>query len=274
MDKQEKKELTHQIVSDKMSIYLELKKQKYFTDKEYNELFEQKKPIPKDLITKKEMLDNELLTGGSVFNGQELSILDRELHNLRKRKGRLNNCNNTILLYAYLTREYLPFFFTLTFKNKYIENKETTLTRYAKKTFQDLMKLGLCGGYNLNVDYGKKKNRFHFHGVVLLKLDSLENKTKRNRKTKREYYIMLENYYKYGRNEFALILPELAIMEPVKIVKYLEGNNSPKRIATYQAKLVNHSFKDTAKRLRTIYSNNFGKIREKVQELLVNIGIV
>lgn len=112
-------------------------------------------------------------------------------------------------------------FITFTFNNNYI-NKST-------RTKRDLMKMVLNTHdfkYMLNIDYGKKNEREHYHCILATNLDIDVNQ-------------FIQFYYEGG---FSLS------------IQCKKGLNDYKRLSKYLNKLTNHCIKATTKRQRILYN--------------------
>lgn len=108
-------------------------------------------------------------------------------------------------------------FLTLTFTDKVLDNtSQDTRKQYIKKALKTM-----SDTYIANIDYGKKKEREHYHAIVLAAKVSQEQ-------------------WKYGNLDY----------ERVRV----EQEDSPVKIAKYINKLTNHAIKETVKQNRLIYS--------------------
>lgn len=108
-------------------------------------------------------------------------------------------------------------FLTLTFTDKVLDStSQETRKRYIKRALKTM-----SDTYIANIDYGSKKEREHYHAIVLA--DRVDHNT-----------------WKYGNIDF----------ERVRV----EQEDSPVKIAKYITKLTNHAIKETVKQNRLIYS--------------------
>ena len=108
-------------------------------------------------------------------------------------------------------------FLTLTFTNKVLDTtSQDTRKQYIKRALKSMSDI-----YIANIDYGSKKEREHYHAIVLA--DRVDHNT-----------------WKYGNIDF----------ERVRV----EQEDSPVKIAKYITKLTNHAIKETVKQNRLIYS--------------------
>lgn len=108
-------------------------------------------------------------------------------------------------------------FLTLTFTDKVLDStSQDTRKQYIKKALKTM-----SDTYIANIDYGKKKEREHYHAIVLATKVSQEQ-------------------WKYGNLDY----------ERVRV----EQEDSPVKIAKYINKLTNHAIKETVKQNRLIYS--------------------
>lgn len=118
------------------------------------------------------------------------------------------------------TDKYRCYFLTFTFTEKTLE-KTTQKTRLrAIKTFLN----GQASDYVLNIDYGKKNNREHYHAIILSR-----------------YKTLVLSAYKYGFIEYDKLHDTLN-----KI--YTERNYPTAE------RLTNHAFKETTRESKIIYS--------------------
>lgn len=108
-------------------------------------------------------------------------------------------------------------FLTLTFTNQVLDStSQDTRKRYIKRALKTM-----SDTYIANIDYGKKKEREHYHAIVLSAKVS-------------------QDQWKYGNLDY----------ERVRV----EQEDSPVKIAKYINKLTNHAIKETVKQNRLIYS--------------------
>ena len=108
-------------------------------------------------------------------------------------------------------------FLTLTFRNDVLETtSQDTRKRYIKRALKTM-----SDKYIANIDYGSKKEREHYHAIVLCDKVSQEQ-------------------WKYGNLDY----------ERVRV----HEEDSPVKIAKYITKLTNHAIKETVKQNRLIYS--------------------
>lgn len=107
-------------------------------------------------------------------------------------------------------------FVTLTFSEKTLTNtSEETRHSYVKRYLKEH-----ANCYVANIDYGRAKEREHYHALI-----QLEN-------------LNCTDWHKYGGIK----------------VERVRSANDYKRLSTYIAKLTNHAMKETANRARIIYS--------------------
>lgn len=108
-------------------------------------------------------------------------------------------------------------FLTLTFTNDVLDStSELTRKRYVARFLKSVATF-----YIANIDYGKKKQREHYHAIVNCDMVNHE-------------------LWKYGNIDF----------ERVRV----EQEDSPVKIAKYINKLTNHAIKETTQQSRIIYS--------------------
>lgn len=118
------------------------------------------------------------------------------------------------------------YFFTLTFKSEHLLKwEDSTRHQRVKEFLGNLNKpqLQRKSQYVCNVDYGSRKKRVHYHGVLATDIP----------------YDELRNLFKYGRSQW---LP------------LHEDENTSKIMAGYINKLVNHSYKSGTLSENVIYS--------------------
>ena len=132
-----------------------------------------------------------------------------------------------------LSKGYGYMFATLTFEEKYINEREPrTRRKYIKKYLEQF------DGYIANIDYGSDNGTEHYHAIVFMKsekLDPLETEVHRDKKNKFQHYIKQSQLplWKYGYYSFE---------KEYKSIKKLK-NNSPRKLSNYIAKINNHSLK-------------------------------
>jgi len=122
-------------------------------------------------------------------------------------------------------------FLSLTFNDSVFEkmNSQTRkrmITRFLKKT---------CKCYIANIDYGKKKEREHYHALVIPLNEKIDCK---------EYHKMFYN----SNIDF----------EKVRVSgkKNCDIESTSKKISKYTSKLTNHAIKETTQQCRIIYSKS------------------
>lgn len=124
------------------------------------------------------------------------------------------------LLYLLLRYDYV-WFCTFTFSDKYINKSE--------RTKRDLIKQILNTHdfkYILNIDYGKKNQRQHFHCILATNIDMDVNQ-------------FFQSFYKGG---YSLSIPcKKGVDDLTRLTKYID-------------KLVNHCIKATTKKQRIVYN--------------------
>lgn len=136
---------------------------------------------------------------------------NRILHNSTVRKSRLKK---RIEIYKEFGECY---FITLTFEEKYLKLTEFTRRRYVTRYLSSISNF-----YIANIDYGEKKGREHYHGIIQLENPSIFN-------------------WKYGF---------------FTIKKVGSSSLSDSKLSEYIDKLVLHAFKESGKQKRIIYSKN------------------
>lgn len=137
--------------------------------------------------------------------------------------------------FVYLLSRYKYIWFvTFTFKDKYINKSD--------RTKRDLMKSALYTHdfkFILNIDYGKKTEREHYHCILATNIDM-------------DIHQYMSNYYKGGFSKS--ILMDLDYTDFVKTTKYIN-------------KLTNHCIKATTKRQRLLYNfkgyDNLSSVRRE-----------
>lgn len=108
-------------------------------------------------------------------------------------------------------------FLTLTFRDDVLQSTtEETRKRYVKRALKTMSEI-----YIANIDYGSKKEREHYHAIVLCDKVS-------------------QAQWKYGNLDYERVRAH--------------EEDSPVKIAKYIAKLTNHAIKETVKQNRMIYS--------------------
>lgn len=140
----------------------------------------------------------------------------RILHACYSRFSRLRFRISTILGYT----DTKPFFITLTFTNKVLNNTNSlTRRRYVTRFLKSISN----NRYVANIDFGKKNGREHYHAVI--SCDYINSKL-----------------WKYGALNFEHI--------------YNESEKDSLLLSKYVAKLGNHAIKETTKRNSLIYPKN------------------
>ena len=132
-----------------------------------------------------------------------------------------------------LSKGYGYMFATLTFEDKYIDEREPrTRRKYIKKYLEQF------DGYIANIDYGKDNGREHYHALIFIKseiLDHFETEIHKDKKKQFRHFIKQNQLpvWKYGYYSLEKEYENLQKDE----------DKSPRKLSNYIAKINNHSLK-------------------------------
>lgn len=175
------------------------------------------------------MLDEELIKNVIEYNKQrkfnfdngvvEEPILEYE----RILKARYNKISRIKKRFLYLLCNYKNVYFvTFTLNDYYInlcDRSRKDSIKDSLYSFDDDIK------YIINIDYGKKTERLHYHGIIATDSD-----------------LNLKNF-------LDISYPSFSYTEKIRI-----SDNDYKKVSKYLNKLSNHACKDTTKRSRVLYN--------------------
>jgi len=166
-----------------------------------------------------------------------LGLANRLVLSEKRRKKVLNKKVN-----EYIESDFV-FFITLTFRSDFFVGKnDETISRYVKRFLKEN-----CYKYVVNVDYGEKHDRLHFHGVVVLKTnDSLSDFAFHRYKNNLIYCSNFVNW-NHGFSVVQKVRKETSELMKDTDKNYLQLSN-------YINKLTNHALKNTGRPPRIIYS--------------------
>lgn len=156
----------------------------------------------------------------------------------RKLKSRYNKVSRVKKRFLYLALRYKYLYFvTFTFDDKFIKKCDRTKKDLIKDTlynFDDDIK------YIINIDYGSKNEREHYHGIIATNSNL--------------------NFVNY----MILSYPFISYTEKIRL-----NSCSVKKIPKYINKLSNHACKDTTKNSRVLYNfKGYDKFDKEEQRLL------
>ena len=130
-----------------------------------------------------------------------------------------------------LSKGYGYMFATLTFENKYRNEREPrTRRKYIKKYLEQF------DGYIANIDYGSENGTEHYHAIVFMKsekLDPLETEIHKDKKKQFRHFIKKEQLPKWKYGHYSLE------KEYENLQK--DEDKSPRKLSNYIAKINNHS---------------------------------
>lgn len=157
----------------------------------------------------------------------------------RKLKARYNKVGRVKKRFLYLFCRYKYLYFcTFTFNDNYINKSDRTKKDIIKSTlynFDEDIK------YIINIDYGKKNEREHYHGIIATNCDC--------------------NFVNY----MILGYPFISYTECIRM-----NSNSLRKVPKYLNKLSNHSVKDTTRNSRVLYNfKGYDKFDKEEARLLL-----
>ena len=177
--------------------------------------------IPNQMYSTSVNADTGEITQGelsSEFFGIENNDL-KECENIRHCKNEQRKKVEEHIKYLFEKSHMALFFVTLNFNDEALKLKPDTRRQKVRRLLNKI-----CDDYILNIDYGEKKGREHYHAIIALKEGTFtEYKNDFNHIKIREL-----DCYDYGNYD----------LEKIKT-----GDNDKKRLARYITKLTLHSVK-------------------------------
>lgn len=156
-----------------------------------------------------------------AYNNGLYFDINKELENKYKcRRDKCKRIKEKIITLVLHQRRYI-YFCTFTFDNHYISKSDRTRKDLIKKTLYDF---DIDILYILNVDFGKKNERLHYHGII-----GTDNPGD------------LRSFLKYS-------YPCMTSCDPI----YLGSKGDFTELSKYINKLSNHATKDTTRRFRLL----------------------
>lgn len=189
-------------------------------------------------------IDNNLLYNLIIYNKYRKycfnnSIKFKENRDYeRKLKARYNKVGRVKKRFLYLALRYKYLYFvTFTFDDNFIKKCDRSKKDLIKNTlysFDEDIK------YIINIDYGSKNEREHYHGIIATNCDL--------------------NFITY----MILFYPFIAYTEKIRI-----DSKSIKKVSKYINKLSNHACKESTKNSRVLYNfKGYDKFDKEEQRLL------
>jgi len=171
------------------------------------------------------------------YDSKKLGLANRLALSEKRRKKVLNKKVNEFV------ESESAYFITLTFRSDFFVGKnDETISRYVKRFLKEN-----CVKYVVNVDYGEKHDRLHFHGVVVLKTnDSLSDFAFHRYKNKLIYCSNFINW------DYGFSVVQKVRKETSELMK--DTNKNYLQLSNYINKLTNHALKNTGRPPRIIYS--------------------
>ena len=174
------------------------------------------------------------LTGFSELSENEIN----ECYNIKQCRKKQRQKVEEHLLWLFETNLDL-YFITLTFTNKILDNtSENTRKRYV------INALKKCDDYIVNIDYGTKTEREHYHAIIGIKKSAYESRRNENKKIKLSIFDDYEK--KVGNTDIKIINQE---------------EKDAKKVSNYIAKLTLHSIKVKQKYISVKKGSNYQKYK-------------
>lgn len=181
---------------------------------------------------------------------EDLEIDAKETESyLQMKKAKHNQMTrlNKHINYYIESGNYDLIFSTFTFNDDSLNMKFETRR---KKLIKALKDCPIIADYILNIDYGKKNEREHYHGLLFVKKGSID--------------------YKFERDKLGYYIANMPIVYDLGFTKYQKVGNEEydyKKVSSYVSKLSLHALKVKQKRLIYKTDSPF-KMDKKYNELL------